>query len=206
MEISSTQQALLNSGRKFFLERGFKSAPLRKIVADAGFTLGAFYGYYKTKEDLFYALTDETAEGFTAIMFSISQEMDKLPPDRKLYDMIDCYLDRLPDLVDFICAHKDEMTLLIKCSEGTKYEDFLGSFQGKSKNKIEGATEMAKQSGKKMGGIDQTTFDLLMRGYFNMLGSVMLEEDDPEKIQTMMSDVAIVYKEGMIRLLETKKN
>ena len=63
MELSETQQKILNSAKRWFLEKGFKSAPLRKIVSDAGFTLGAFYGYYKNKEELFYALTDETAQG-----------------------------------------------------------------------------------------------------------------------------------------------
>lgn len=62
MELSETQQKILNSAKRWFLEKGFKSAPLRKIVSDAGFTLGAFYGYYKNKEELFYALTDETAQ------------------------------------------------------------------------------------------------------------------------------------------------
>ena len=63
MEIPETQQKILNSAKRWFLEKGFKSAPLRKIVNDVGFTLGAFYGYYKNKEELFYALTDETAQG-----------------------------------------------------------------------------------------------------------------------------------------------
>ncbi len=52
MELSETQQKILNSAKRWFLEKGFKSAPLRKIVSDAGFTLGAFYGYYKNKEEI----------------------------------------------------------------------------------------------------------------------------------------------------------
>ena len=68
MDLPSTQQKILDSAKRWFLERGFKSAPLRAIVNDAGFTLGAFYGYYKNKEELFYALTDETAQGVAAIV------------------------------------------------------------------------------------------------------------------------------------------
>ena len=71
MDLPSTQQKILDSAKRWFLERGFKSAPLRAIVNDAGFTLGAFYGYYKNKEELFYALTDETAQGVAAIVGSI---------------------------------------------------------------------------------------------------------------------------------------
>ena len=38
MEIPETQQKILNSAKRWFLEKGFKSAPLRKIVNDVGFT------------------------------------------------------------------------------------------------------------------------------------------------------------------------
>lgn len=82
MEIPETQQKILNSAKRWFLEKGFKSAPLRKIVNDVGFTLGAFYGYYKNKEELFYALTDETAQGLATIVRSIGEDMQKLPPEQ----------------------------------------------------------------------------------------------------------------------------
>ena len=55
-DTTATQQAILASARRHFMEHGFKSASLNRIVADAGFTKGAFYGYYASKEELFDAL------------------------------------------------------------------------------------------------------------------------------------------------------
>ena len=49
MTISQTQRKILEVGKKEFLDKGFKDASLRKIVAEAGFTKGAFYGYYPDK-------------------------------------------------------------------------------------------------------------------------------------------------------------
>ena len=37
MKISETQQKILKVGKREFLEKGFKDASLRKIVAEAGF-------------------------------------------------------------------------------------------------------------------------------------------------------------------------
>ena len=34
-----------------FLEKGYKDASLRNIVKSVGMTTGAFYGYYKSKEE-----------------------------------------------------------------------------------------------------------------------------------------------------------
>lgn len=58
--MSETEQTTLNlilsAAMKEFLEKGFRAASLRSIVKAAGVTTGAFYGYFKSKEDLFEAL------------------------------------------------------------------------------------------------------------------------------------------------------
>lgn len=58
MERTETQMKILEVGKKEFLEKGFKDASLNKIVAEAGFTKGAFYGYYPDKAALFEDLVD----------------------------------------------------------------------------------------------------------------------------------------------------
>ena len=60
--IHSTREKILEAGKKEFLEKGFRDASLRTIVKEAGVTTGAFYGYYKSKEDLFDALVTEPYE------------------------------------------------------------------------------------------------------------------------------------------------
>ena len=42
MERTETQRKILEIGKREFLEKGFKDASLNKIVAEAGFTKGAF--------------------------------------------------------------------------------------------------------------------------------------------------------------------
>ena len=63
MDISETQKKILEVGKREFLKKGFKDASLRRIVAEAGFTKGAFYGYYPDKAALFEALVSEAADG-----------------------------------------------------------------------------------------------------------------------------------------------
>ena len=63
MERTETQMKILEVGKKEFLEKGFKDASLNKIVAEAGFTKGAFYGYYPDKAALFEDLVGEAAKG-----------------------------------------------------------------------------------------------------------------------------------------------
>ena len=203
MEISRTQKMILESGKKWFLEKGFKSAPLRSIVSDTGYTLGAFYGYYKTKEDLFYALTDDTAEEFKTMVNEISLEMQALPEGKMLYSMMDCYIRKLPELVDFILLHKDEMTLLLRCSDGTKYEDFFGMFRMRNRKHI---TEGTRNSEKKVHDLDSGSMDYLMKGYFDILAGIVMEETERDRMIRMLEDVAMVYKNGILSLMEDNNN
>ena len=82
MKISETQQNILKVGKREFLEKGFKDASLRKIVAEAGFTKGAFYGYYPDKTTLFKALVSDAADGLIE-QFKAAQDAHFDAVDRK---------------------------------------------------------------------------------------------------------------------------
>jgi AcrR family transcriptional regulator len=56
---ADTRGRLLRSAAKVFARRGFQAASLDEIAADAGFTKGAVYANFESKEDLFLAMLDE---------------------------------------------------------------------------------------------------------------------------------------------------
>lgn len=56
-----TNRRLLKSARKIFAREGFEAARLEDIAKDAGYTRGAFYAHYSSKEDLFFALLEQQA-------------------------------------------------------------------------------------------------------------------------------------------------
>ena len=51
----TTLENIHRAAKAEFLEKGYKDASLRNIVKSVGMTTGAFYGYYKSKEELFEA-------------------------------------------------------------------------------------------------------------------------------------------------------
>ena len=76
-EGTETKKLILKSAGKFFLEYGYQAAPLRKIAAEAGFTPGALYGYFSSKEELFYALTDPMVERLMKVLRSEERRVGK---------------------------------------------------------------------------------------------------------------------------------
>ena len=206
MKAKSTKEQILESGKRMFLKKGFKSAPLRTIVKEAGFTLGAFYGYYKTKEELFYALTNEAAEGLKRIIDSMNEEIKELPAERMIFDIMEYYNRKLPDIADYIYSHKEEMILLIKCSAGTRYEEYFASLGEENKKLINLGVEKAKSAGIMIQMLETDTFELLMRSYSEMIAKIIIEGRDREQVFRMMKDVGAFFRNGMLSLMEEKRN
>lgn len=54
-----TRQALLEAAATLFCERGLEGASVDEIAQAAGYTKGAFYANFKSKEELFLVMLDE---------------------------------------------------------------------------------------------------------------------------------------------------
>ena len=55
----ATRAALLRSASRSIVEHGMHGASIDRIAADAGYTKGAFYAHFASKEDLFLVMLDE---------------------------------------------------------------------------------------------------------------------------------------------------
>jgi len=51
-QVAKNREALLEAAARLFRERGFESVTVAEVMNAAGLTHGAFYGYFKSKEDL----------------------------------------------------------------------------------------------------------------------------------------------------------
>jgi AcrR family transcriptional regulator len=53
---AETRARLLDAGERVFLRRGLQGSSVEEIAAEAGFTRGAFYSNFKSKDELFIEL------------------------------------------------------------------------------------------------------------------------------------------------------
>ncbi len=58
---AANQQAILDAARKVFAELGYGATTVRDIIRGTGLASGTFYNYFKSKEEVFQALMDESA-------------------------------------------------------------------------------------------------------------------------------------------------
>jgi AcrR family transcriptional regulator len=75
---AATRDALVAAAIELFAEKGLDAPSLDEICARAGFTRGAFYVYFKDREELIGATLQAQTEGLLALLFADSEEPDGL--------------------------------------------------------------------------------------------------------------------------------
>jgi AcrR family transcriptional regulator len=85
----ATRRKLLDAAKRIFAQDGFEGARLEDIAAGAGYTRGAFYANFKSKEDIFFALFEEWVreriETLTSALCRHSDPAEKLMALRTHY-------------------------------------------------------------------------------------------------------------------------
>ena len=125
---SSIDPKLLESAKKEFLERGFELASLKDICDRARVTTGALYNRYKGKEELFAKVVEETVLSIEEARSKRSSIDLEAATDEELKMMWKMNKESLYWWFELFEKHKDKVTLLIRCSAGTRYANFKHDF------------------------------------------------------------------------------
>jgi AcrR family transcriptional regulator len=85
----ATQRKLLDAAKRIFAQQGFEAARLEDIAAGAGYTRGAFYANFDSKEDIFFAIFEEWVreriESLTSAIRRHTNPVEKLAAVRRHY-------------------------------------------------------------------------------------------------------------------------
>lgn len=72
----ANRQTILDAARTVFGEMGYEAASVRDIIRRTGLSVGAFYNYYRSKEEVYQALADDGAHRFRLILRAEYQKAD----------------------------------------------------------------------------------------------------------------------------------
>jgi AcrR family transcriptional regulator len=79
---AQTRERLLEAAERVFLRRGLQGSSVEEISAEAGFTRGAFYSNFKSKDELFVELLQARVYKQYAEMAEQAQEQPGTPRER----------------------------------------------------------------------------------------------------------------------------
>lgn len=94
---AATRAGLLEAAAEVFSQRGFQAASVDQVAEAAGFTKGAVYAHFDSKEDLFLAMLDERfAERLAALREVLADEHDPGEQAREAGEGFMDYIDADP--------------------------------------------------------------------------------------------------------------
>ena len=200
--LSDTQRKILAVGKKEFLAKGYKDASLRGIVKEAGFTQGAFYGYYPDKAALFDALVSEPAEALLAQFKSAQEAHFDLIPEGKTVSGRSLSTEYLRSFLAYIYDHFDAFKLILCCSDGTKYATFIHDLV---ELEVEGAEQHFKllaSKGKLQGTVSRELHHLITSAYFAAVVETVVHDMPREKAFSYIEELSAFFNCGWDGLLK----
>ena len=197
----TTQQNILRAGEQEFLEKGFQSASLRNIVKHAGVTTGAFYGYYKSKEDLFYALVEEQASVFMAKYNEAQTVFAELPPYEQPDNMGTISGDCMDWMVDYVYENKTAFKLLLCCAEGTKYENLVHEMVEIEVESTHRFIAVLRSLGQKVPDIDPQLEHILVSGMFTAFFEMVIHDMPKSQAVEYVKELRAFHTAGWTKIM-----
>lgn len=69
----ANRAAILDAGREVFSELGYEATTVRDIIRRTALASGTFYNYFKSKDDVFHALHDDSVARFKPVLAAARQ-------------------------------------------------------------------------------------------------------------------------------------
>lgn len=184
-----------------FLEKGYKDASLRNIVKSVGMTTGAFYGYYKSKEELFEALVGEHYAYLLNCFQKAQKDFSDLPHEQQPEVMSEISGTCMFDMLHYAYEHLEECKLILCYSEGTKFSGFIDEMV-----KIEAAATHAYQEvlqglGRPSPQIDPTLEHILITGMFHTFFELIIHEMPYGDAENYVREMRAFYTAGWMKIM-----
>lgn len=196
-----TLQTILQTAKQEFLEKGFRDASLRRIVITAGVTTGALYGYFKSKEELFSALVKESADRCMLVFQNAQTAFSELQPKEQMQQMGVGSQDCMSWMVDYIYEHFDTFKLLICCSEGTAYEQFIDRMVEIETVYTHRFLRVLEQEGHSCRRIDPQLEHILISGMFSAFFEIVRHDMSKQESIQFVEELQEFYTAGWTRIM-----
>ena len=198
---TATMEKIQEAAMQEFLDKGFQGASLRQIVKNAGVTTGAFYGYFSSKEALFNALVEPHAAALMGRFMEAQTTFAELPeeqqPDHMGLESGNC----VHWMVDYICAHREPVKLLLCRAEGTSYEHFVHNMVEVEVEYTLQYLEVLRRLGREVPELDQSLCHIIASGMFNGIFEIVVHDMPYEQAVRNVEQLRTFYTAGWSKLM-----
>jgi len=197
---SLSHEKVRNAIREEFLEKGFEGASIRSIGARAGMTSAGLYRHFADKEAMFDAMVEPLINDIKSWTKRHIGRKHQLLDDKTNNDEI--FGETFMDLIrDVILPSRDEFRLLMTCSGGTKYENFIHDFVIDNQKAFLDAIKFMKKNGYPAIDIGEEELHMLLSAYTTACFEPIIHDYDDRKIEKYLNTVQEFFMPGWMRIM-----
>ena len=197
----TTLERIHRTAKAEFIEKGFQQASLRNIVKTAGMTTGAFYGYYRSKEELFEALVGKQYDTFMGAFKKTVQEFGGMSPQKQMENLGTFSFQFMHEMLLYAYDNLAEFKLLLCCSEGTRFSGMLDEMVEIETECTHDYYETLASIGQPCPHIDPQLEHILITGMFNTYFELVIHEIPIVQAETYLSQMWDFYCAGWFKIM-----
>lgn len=197
----TTLERIHQAAKEEFLEKGFQSASLRNIVKSVGMTTGAFYGYYKSKEELFGALVGTHYTHFINRYKDAQKEFAELPHERQPEMVGEISGLCMFDMLHYAYEHLDEFKLILCCSEGTGFAGLIDEMVNIEIDATHTYLKVLEELGRPSPQIDPQLEHILITGMFHTFFELIIHEMPLPDAENYLREMRAFYTAGWMKIM-----
>ncbi|MFR9193282.1 MAG: TetR/AcrR family transcriptional regulator [Anaerovoracaceae bacterium] len=197
----TTLERIHQAAKAEFLEKGYKDASLRNIVKSVGMTTGAFYGYYKSKEELFEALTGEHYRYLLDCFKKAQKDFADLPQEQQPEVLADFSGACMFEMLHYAYEHLEECKLILCCSEGTKFSGLIDEMVEIEAEATHSYQKVLEKLGRPSPKIDPALEHILITGMFHTFFELVVHEMPLNDAENYVKEMRAFYTAGWMKIM-----
>lgn len=190
---SASHVRVMAAASEEFLEYGFEKASMRRVGERCGFTAAGLYRHCRDKEDLFDQLVAPAVERINAWMDAHLTKYLAAVQDEGNLQWQDSWVDMMREIV---YPHMDDYHLLLTCSSGTKYENFLHDLTQTAQEQTFQYLPVLRDKGLAIRAISPTEMHLLFSAYVTALFEPVIHRYTLEESMRCLETVEAFFLPG----------
>ena len=197
----TTLECIHLAAKAEFLEKGYKDASLRNIVKSVGMTTGAFYGYYKSKEELFEALVGKHYAYLLDCFQKAQKDFASLPHEQQPEVMGDISGACMFEMLHYAYEHLEECKLILCCSEGTKFSGLIDELVEIEVESTHDYLKVLEELGRPSLRIDPALEHILITGMFHTFFELVIHEMPLKDAENYVREMRAFYTAGWMKIM-----
>jgi len=180
--------------RDEFLEKGYEGASVRSIGARAGMTSAGLYRHYPDKAAMFDSLVEPLITGISSWLDSHKKRSFNSLEGQLTGDIFgETFVDLIKDV---ILPHRDEFKLLITCSAGTRYENFINDFVLQNQKDMLKMFDLLRESGYKVRPVTEEELHILLSAYLTACFEPIIHDHDDQTVLEQLNTIRDFFLPG----------